>query len=268
MRFISSKTEFFLIVRLVYQLLQSGTRLELFDFTYSSAETKGMNLRLSLLTLNGPQKGQRVPLYQGQVFHGSAYSDADMLENHAIINIDTNLMWSVRTDGPDGQQLNRNAKIRIGSAETERISLIPGVIFHLGQTGFKVVEIPINKDFDAPNETLMWLEQQNWQQRKPTVFFFLLPLRLTFIKGPQAGDHYTLSYGPRILGFNQTDLNLLEPGLPKEAIHFTIDNLRPKIKKGSDYKVLVNNEDLSEHFLNDGDIIKIGTNEIEVSILK
>ena len=100
------------------------------------------------------------------------------------------------------------------------------------------------------------------------MFFYLLPLRLSFIKGPQAGDFYTMSYGPRMLGFNQTDLNLLEPGLPKEAIHFTIDNLRPKIKKGSEFKVLVNDEVLSEHYLNDGDMIKIGINEIEISILK
>ena len=227
-----------------------------------------MNLRLSLLTLNGPQKGQRIPLFQGQVFHGSAFSDNDMLENHAIVNIDLSQMWSVRTDGPSGQRLNRQAKIRIGAAETEKISLIPGVIFHLGQTGFKVVEIPIDKNFNAPIESVHWLENQNWQRKKPSVFFFLLPIRLSFIRGPQAGEHYTLSYGPRILGFNQTDLNLLEPGLPKEAIHFTIDNLRPKIKKGSEFKVLVNDEVLSEHYLNDGDMIKIGINEIEISILK
>lgn len=227
-----------------------------------------MILRLSLQILTGPQKGQNFPLYQGQVFHGSHFGDEDMLENHAVVNIDSSQLWSVRTETVPGQKMYASAKIRIGSTETERIALIPGVIFHLGQTGFKVVEIPVNRQFDPLTETAKWLEKQTWTQKKPSVFFYLLPLRLSFIKGPQSGDYYTLSYGPRILGFNQTDLNLLEPGLPKEAIHFTLDQLRPKIKKGSDFPVFINNEVLEEHFIEDGDMIKIGTNEIEISILK
>lgn len=227
-----------------------------------------MILRLSLQILNGSQKGQNYPLFQGQVFHGSLFGDADMLENHAVVNIDSSQMWSVRTEGAPGQPAHNPAKIRIGAVETERIALIPGVIFHLGQTGFKVVEIPTNKSFDPSAETAKWLEKQTWIQKRPSVFFYLLPLRLSFLKGPQAGDFYTLSYGPRVLGFNQTDLNLLEPGLPKEAIHFTLDNLRPKIKRVSDFPVFVNNDVLSDQFVEDGDMIKIGTNEIEISILK
>ncbi len=227
-----------------------------------------MILRLSLLILSGSQKGQNYPLYQGQVFHGSLFGDDDMLENHAIVNIDSSQMWSVRTEGGLGQPAKNPGKIRIGAVETKRIALIPGVIFHLGQTGFKVVEIPITKEFDPPKATAQWLEKQTWIQKKPSVFFYLLPLRLSFIKGPQAGDFYTMSYGPRVLGFNQTDLNLLEPGLPKEAVLFTLDNLRPKIKNVSEYPVFINNNDLQEHFVEDGDMLKIGTNEIEISILK
>ena len=240
----------------------------MFDFVSVKAKNKRMILRLSLQILSGSQKGQNFPLFQGQVFHGSLFGDDDMLENHAIVNIDSTQMWSVRTEGAPGQPVNNPAKIRIGAAETERIALIPGVIFHLGQTGFKVVEIPVNRDFDISAATAKWLENQTWIQKRPSVFFYLLPLRLSFIKGPQAGDFYTLSYGPRMLGFNQTDLNLLEPGLPKEAIHFTLDNLRPKIKRSSDFPVFINNDVLSEHFVEDGDIIKIGTNVIEMSILK
>lgn len=240
----------------------------MFDFVSGKAKNKTMILRLSLQILNGSQKGQYFPLFQGQVFHGSLFGDDDMLENHAIVNIDSSQMWSVRTEVGPGQPADCAAKIRIGSTETERIALIPGVIFHLGQTGFKVVEIPVKKDFDPMAETAKWLDRQTWIQKKPSVFFYLLPLRLSFQKGPQSGEFYTLSYGPRVLGFNQTDLNLLEPGLPKEAIHFTLDQLRPKIKKGSDFPIFVNNDVLFEHFVEDGDMIKIGTSEIEISILK
>jgi hypothetical protein len=225
-----------------------------------------MVLRLIITALNGPLKGQRIPLYRGQLFSGSVYADDTMQENHAEVEIDSSVMWVVRAR-PYTLNQTDTPRIRLGSVETEKISLIPGVIFHIGQTGFKVSEVFASKQVDLTDETLNRLENLELKTSEPTLTMFDPPIRLTFVKGPQAGDVFTLAYGPRILGSHQSDLNLVEPGLPHRAIELGVDDLRPSLKNLTSYKVQINDADLTEHFISPGDVVKIGSSEIEITLL-
>ncbi len=234
-----------------------------------------MVLRLTLTILNGPLKGQRFPLFRGQTFNGSQFFDETMIDGHAEIDLDPSLMWVVRlkranpetAEDVSSSQDPKQSRIRMGSVETEQVSLIPGVVFNIGQTGFKVIEIPVDTGIELVDMTTDWLEGIQPPAVQPRIKFFNPPLRLTFLKGPQANEIYTLTYGPRVLGYSHSDLNLIEPGLAFECVEFNINSIRPEIKKLTHQKILINDENLTEHFLSNGDILKIGSNEIEITFL-
>lgn len=225
-----------------------------------------MVLRLIITALNGPQKGQRIPLYRGQIFSGSVFADETMQENHAEVEIDNSVMWVVRAR-PYSLGGTELPKLRLGSVEVEKVTLIPGVIFHLGQTGFKVPEVVVNQKTDLQEQTIDWLEKLKPKKTTSTLTIFDPPIRLTFIKGPQSNDVYTVAYGPRILGSHQSDLNLVEPGLPHRCVEIVMDALRPSLKNLTSYKVQINDTELTEHFISPGDILKIGSSEIEITLL-
>ncbi len=223
---------------------------------------KQMSLALSVL--DGPLKGKIISLKKDFILSASFFSDEEMGKNHAQIILDQNMSWNING-------LDEN-KIRIGLGESERISLILGLVFHLGQTGFKVVEKP-KLQLEGWEEGLTdWMSEQHWESRQTDFFFFLYPVRMTFLSGPQSDEFFTISYGPRIMGFNNFDLNIKDPSQPKNIVRFYqigesayVENLIGGLQTD---KVLVNKNRFDHHAIADGDRLQFGAHLIEFTILR
>ena len=87
---------------------------------------------MTLQILDGQLQSTYVPLKQNYVFKSSFFKDSEMQPEHAKIELDHNFIWKISSLG--------KSKIRISTDEVDSISLMPGLIFHIGQTGFKVIE--------------------------------------------------------------------------------------------------------------------------------
>lgn len=219
---------------------------------------------LAITVLDGPLKGKVLSLKKNLILKGSFFSDEEMGENHFCIVLDQNMSWNINA-------LNES-KIRIGLGESERISLILGLIFHLGQTGFKVIEKP-KLQLEGWEEGLTdWMTEQSWQEKQTDFFFFLYPVRMTILSGPQSDEFFTMSYGPRIMGFNNFDLNIKDPSQPKNIVRFYqigesayVENLLGGLHSD---KVLVNKNRFDHHAICDGDRLQFGAHLIEFSILR
>ncbi|MFN3455210.1 MAG: hypothetical protein ACK41T_09650 [Pseudobdellovibrio sp.] len=157
-------------------------------------------MNLALLVLDGPLKNQIIYPQENLVFSGSQFRDAIMSEKHAYISIDQNLSWKINA-------LDNNT-VRAGTTESQSLSLMNGLIFHLGQTGFKIIERPQSNITDWKSDLIAFLEAEEWTPQLTEFFFYLYPVRITFLQGPQTDEFYTLSYGPREMGYNHLDLTI------------------------------------------------------------
>lgn len=217
---------------------------------------------MTLQILDGQLQSTLIPLQQNYTFSGTYFQDTEMKTEHAKVLFDHNFNWKINGLG--------GFKIRISHDEVDSISLIPGLIFHLGQTGFKVVE-RAHPDASAWEQVAADFVNNLNISSEPSneVFFFLSPVQITFLQGPQSGDIFTLSYGPRILGSNHLDLNLKDPTQPHELLRFEQVGDKVLIKNLSDEKsVLVNKNAFTEYILSGANRFTFGTNIIEISILK
>lgn len=217
---------------------------------------------MTLQILDGALQSTLIPLKKDYVFQGASFSDPDMHNSHAKIGIDSSFNWKI--NGLSGN------KIRISSEEVESVSLLPGLIFHLGQTGFKVVNRAPATAGSWEKSSADFLDNMAFIDLPLTdLHFFLVPVQILFLQGPQSGNIYTLSYGPRVLGSNNLDLNLVDPSQPHELLRFSqvgdkviIENL------ADDAAVMVNKNSFKQHALNDVDRFSFGSNIVEISLLK
>ncbi len=218
---------------------------------------------LALQVLDGPHKGQRIALRKDYVFSSRHFDDQEMGEQHAEAFIDKSFSWNINGLGGN--------KIRVGLSESDKVSLIPGLIFHLGQTGFKVIE-PLSlfdgENIDWEEPVTAWLQAQAWEEKQTEFFFYLFPIRLNFLQGPQADEFHTLSYGPRVMGHNHLDLNLTDPTLPEELVRFYQIGETAYVENLAGDKVLVNKNNFDHHAIAEGDLLQFGQNIVALSILK
>ncbi|MBC7419718.1 MAG: hypothetical protein H7328_03225 [Bdellovibrio sp.] len=217
---------------------------------------------MTLQILDGQLQSTRVPLQQNYVFKSSFFNDSEMQPEHAKIELDHNLNWKINSLG--------SSKIRVSTDELDSISLMPGLIFHIGQTGFKVIERSHPKASEWENVSAEFINKLDLEAGENSeLFFFLLPVQIVFTQGPQSGEIYTLSYGPRILGSNNLDLNIKDPAQPHKLLKFTQVGDSVLIENLADEKtILVNKETFLKHKLTGTDRFTFGTNIMDISILR
>lgn len=220
-------------------------------------------MRLALEIIDGNNKGKSFVLYDGlkigkKIGHFN-FDDNEMSDSHAIVVFDFKKSCNIKC-------LSGN-NLRIGFEEVTNTTLIPGLIFHLGQTAFKVVgRIPKLSKLWKP-DFMTWLENFSAQPVPAEFFFFLKPIRLTFIQGPQYEEVYTLGYGPRELGSNNLDLNIKDPFAPlKVANFFQIGDVL-YIKNLCGDAATINKKTFDQHIIYSGDVLEVSSNTIELSIL-
>lgn len=217
-------------------------------------------MKLALQVLDGPHKGQLITMRENYIFSSGYFGDPEMSSVHAEIYLDQNFVWKIRA-------LDGN-KIRAGSSEGAQLSLIHGLILHMGQTGFKVVERP-QPAFEKWEEGLVeFLESDTWEPLLTEFFFYLYPVRLTFLQGSQTDEFYTLSYGPRVMGFNNLDLNIKDPTQPEKIAKFFQVGETSYIESLCGDKILINGQPFSQHAIDTGDRLTFGANLVELSIIK
>ncbi len=221
-------------------------------------------MRLQLEVLDGPQKGKRVTLQKGLLLGRKTqnldFADNMIAEQHGIVDFDNKNVWSFECLAP--------AKARVGSAEQQRVSLLPNLVFHLGQTGFKVVQ-KINQLYESWEEGLTdWLKDHPGKQKQTDFFFFLSPISLAFVQGPQFEQFVTLSYGPRILGHGSLDIHLVDPSTPKKVAQFFQVADRCYIENLCGERATINSNSFDQHPIQDGDRLKINSTIIELSLIK
>ena len=221
-------------------------------------------MRFELEVLDGKEKGRRITLKKGLVIGGKMpgfqFSDALMADDHGVLVFDQKKSWNFECLAPN--------MARLGSAEQSRINLIPGLIFHLGQTGFKVVD-KIVLPFDTWQEGLkFWLKGHRAEAKFKEFFFFLKPISLNFRQGPQYEEFLTLSYGPREIGHNSLDINLKDPAAPKNVARFFQISDQCYIENLCGDKALINSKTFDQHRIQDGDLLKVNSTIIELSISK
>lgn len=221
-------------------------------------------MRLALEVLDGPNKGSNVSLRNGMtVGRGAAdfsvKSDSEMADLHAVITYDLKKSWNIECLAPN--------KLRLGFDEVERATLILGLIFHLGQTAFKVVEHVPKTQGSWQDSFRDWLDVSPGRQTATEIFFFLRPVRLSFIQGPQYEEVYTLSYGPRILGFNNLDLNIKDPSTPPLVARFYQIGDQVYIDNLCGPQATINGAPFEQHIMTSGDILRITSSVIELTLL-
>jgi hypothetical protein len=217
---------------------------------------------MTLQILDGQLQSTNLPLQQNYVFKSATFQDSEMKAEHAKVFLDHNFNWKI--SGLEG------SKIRVSSDEMDSVSLLPGLIFHIGQTGFKVVERSHPLASEWENISAEFIDNLNLDTDQPSeLFFFLLPIQIVFTQGPQSGDIYTLSYGPRFLGSNNLDLNIKDPAQPHKLLKFTqvgdsviLENL------AGEKAILVNKKPFTQHKLSASDRFTFGSNIMEISILR
>lgn len=215
---------------------------------------------LALQVLDGVQKGKVISLRDGFIFSTDYYRDPEMSEKHAEIKLDSNFFWKINALGDN--------TIRAGLVESASFSLIAGFVFHLGQTGFKAIEKKPGQSIIWQDQVVDYLKAQTWRPKQTELFFFLYPVRLTFLQGPQTDEFYTVSYGPREMGFNNLDLNLIDPEAPAKVVKFFQVGETAYIENLCGDKALINGEKFHQHALFSGDKLTFSSYTIELSILR
>ncbi len=198
-------------------------------------------------------------LMLGKELGGLSFNDTEMFGSHAVISYGFKKSWNIECLAP--------AKMRLGLEEVTRATLILGLIFHLGQTGFKVVERVPRKLGPWNEELKSWLENFPARQTSTEIFFFLRPVRLSFIQGPQYEDVYTLSYGPRELGYNSLDLNIKDPSTPPRVAKFFQIGDQSYIESLCGDRATINGSTFDQHVISAGDILRVASSVIELSVL-
>ncbi|MEK6627600.1 MAG: FHA domain-containing protein [Bdellovibrionota bacterium] len=230
-----------------------------FELEILDGKNKGRRLMLrnGLMIGRGPKKDPTVaPELQQQKI---AFDDPEMAEAHVVINYDSNKSWNIECLAPN--------KIRLGFAEVERAVLIVGLIFNIGQTGFKVVEHEAKNKGPWKEELKAWLEKNPGYPSSTEIFFFSRPIRLSFIQGPQYEEAYTLSYGPRELGYNCLDLDIKDPSSPPRVAKFFQIGAQVYIENLCGAAATINGGAFEQHKIAQGDVLRIGSSTIELSTL-
>lgn len=220
-------------------------------------------MRFELEVLDGPEKGRKIPFKKGLILGAESdlfhFEDSQMLGQHAVLTYDQKNAWNIEGLG--------EGKLRIGSNEQPRANLLPGLIFHLGQTGFKVMHKELPKGVSWKQALSEWIASNAFSNQKTNLFFFLRPLRLKFVQGPQYGEFYSLSYGPREMGYNNFDIELKDPSSPILAVRFLQVGDTIYIENFCANQALINGQHFDQHVIQEGDLLTVSTSVIELSFL-
>jgi hypothetical protein len=176
-------------------------------------------------------------------------------------------------------------KIIFNGEKVEKLALLPGIQFVLGDTKLRVVHRPqevaeasthpvsnlhISSDQAATAflpELKEFLSQDQQHLLTPKVAFFEIPLWIEFVQGPEFGRKVALVYGPREFGRESLDIRIEEPSAPPVAFTLSPSPKSPQsIVFDTLYPSLVrlNNQAIPHQEINKTGCIQIGKTKINI----
>jgi hypothetical protein len=237
-------------------------------------------MNIALRVLSGPLEKQKIPIDRPMTvgrLGDIALDDPKVSGIHAHIEQSSSGKWVIK----DNESKNG---IRVKEERMKAFSLKPGVVFHIGDSSFEVIDLDekparageakIKKDpAKSKKKHRYWYEAlASFLLKNKSAFkdraIPLTPLDpavvLEFVRGPQMNSRWILGYGPRKLGSRCVDLPIFEPEAPDVCFE-----LRPSadgilFKTDHPDVVRLNNEKMDSQVLRVGDTISIFETLIEV----
>ncbi|WII72992.1 FHA domain-containing protein [Bdellovibrio sp. 22V] len=222
--------------------------------------------------VDGPNEGSRFKVEEGLTLGRSnadiVVKDPKVSSRHAQFSLDGKGQF-VLVD------LESSNGIHINGRRVKKVALLPGVIFELGRTQFRVVTVEEELAIDF-SRLITWRSilkdslsnvEAPKKSKKARLQRFSPALKLTFIQGIQTDEEIILGYGPRKAGADSLDIELLDEEAPKEAFELHPGPGMVELKNKSPGRVTLNNKSIDAEMLKDGDLISIGNTLIKVSYL-
>lgn len=227
---------------------------------------------LFIEVLEGPGQGSRFKVQHGHTIgrsRGNIVIDDDKISGqHAQFEIDNKGQFVLNDlDSANG--------ILSGNRRVKKVAMMPGVVFRLGRTSFRVVtvEAPKAKEFArvrtwkenlAEKLPLDWVQNQMPEDAGRS---FSPTLKLKFVQGIQTDESLLLGYGPRRAGANSLDIDLRDPEAPDLAFEIIPGEGLARLKNHCQNKLSLNNQPVETEVLQDGDLIRIGSTLIKVNYI-
>ncbi len=222
--------------------------------------------------VEGTNEGSRIQVTEGMTIGRSkadiVIKDPKVSSTHAEIAINTKgQLVLVDLESSNG--------IHISGRRVKKVTLLPGVIFEIGRTQFKVIvveeeqaanfEIFVTWRSKAVNGVRNAAIEDSRNATKPERFS--PALKLQFVQGIQTDEEIILGYGPRQAGADSLDIELMDEEAPREAFELLPGPGMVKLKIKALGRVTLNNKAIDAEMLKDGDLISVGTTLIKVSYL-
>lgn len=166
--------------------------------------------------------------------------------------------------------------IKVKGVKVQKLQLLPGVTFQVGSTVFLVLE------GEEPPEQVEKIDTQDWRETlnahiphlkledaKPiaAIRCFKGPITVSFVEGFQAGQKFTLGYGPRNFGLACLGFEIIDPKSPDFAFSIVASPAgTAEFWSDNPDSVLLNGVSADREFLKNGDIIRVGSTLIEIGI--
>lgn len=222
--------------------------------------------------IEGAHQGSRYKIAEGLTLGRSkadiVIKDPKISSTHGRITIDGKGQF-VLID------LESNNGLYISGRRVKRVALLPGVVFEVGRTHFRVINV---EEEEAPefSRLITWrsiltegLASLATTPSGERTFLqsFSPALKLTFTRGIQTDQEVVLGYGPRSAGANSLDIELLDEAAPEKAFELRPGPGQVDLINQAVGKVSVNNVSVESLALQDGDLISFGNTLIKVSYL-
>lgn len=222
--------------------------------------------------VDGPNEGSRFQINQGVTLGRSkadiVIKDPKVSGTHAEVALDgKGQLVLVDLDSSNG--------IHISGRRVKKVALLPGVIFEVGRTQFKVITVEEEQAINF--EIFVTWRTKLAQKLTETPIMDVEPitkpeafspaLRLTFVQGIQTDEEIILGYGPRKAGADSLDIELMDEDAPKEAFELHPGPGMVEIKIKAPGRVTLNNKSVDSEMLKEGDLISVGTSLIKISYL-
>lgn len=221
--------------------------------------------------IEGAAEGSRFKIEDGMTIGRSksdiVVKDPKISSTHAQIAINSKGQF-VMVD------LESSNGLHINGRRVKKVALLPGVIFEVGRTVFKVITVEETEAADF-SRIITWrtmlsgyLHEVQAPERTAglTLQSFSPALRLQFVQGIQTDEEIILGYGPRQAGSDSLDIELLDEEAPEEAFELHAGPGAVEIRIHS-HKVTLNKKSVKSDMLKDGDLIAVGNTLIKVSYL-
>jgi hypothetical protein len=214
--------------------------------------------------IEGENLGLQLRLAEGEV-----YALDSLAEGRTDVNGSLHIVGT--SSGGLALASSTDPLFQLAGKNVKSVILKPGVVFQIGETFYKVMrgEEELSTIESEPVKT--WreiieneIEGLAFPIQEGRVQPFNPLFRMRFVMGPQTGEEVSLGYGPREVGRDSLDIQLLDPNTPGIAFEIVPTGQGPLLMNSGGAAVKINGTSPKNSILKVGDQISIGQNLLVV----